>query len=86
MKKPQVEQGCQYITIRVRGHLPGRYLEHFENMQITKFAAGETLISGEVKDQAQLFGILIRIRDLGIPLLEISYGSPIFTTQEINND
>ncbi len=72
MEEPRVEPGSQHITIRIRGLLPDRYFEGFESMQVTELVNGETLISGEVGDQAQLFGLLIRIRDLGIPLLDIS--------------
>jgi hypothetical protein len=32
---------------------------------------GEALISGPVVDQAALHGLLIRIRDLGLPLLSV---------------
>ncbi|MBK5109210.1 MAG: hypothetical protein JJE12_13830 [Anaerolineales bacterium] len=86
MEEPRVESGSQHITIRIRGHLPDRYFEGFEGMRVTKLANGETMISGEVGDQAQLFGLLIRIRDLGIPLLEINCCTSTFTKEEIEND
>ena len=35
-------------------------------------AAGRTTISGPVADQAALHGLLTRIRDLGLTLLEVS--------------
>ena len=79
MEEPRLEPGSQQIIIRIRGHLPDRYVERFEGMQVTKLAKGETLISGEIGDQAQLFGLLIRIRDLGIPLLEINCCKSTFT-------
>jgi len=86
MEEPRVEPGSQHITIRIRGHLPDRYFEGFEGMRVTKLANGETLISGDVEDQAQLFRLLIRIRDLGIPLLDISCCKSTFTKEEIEND
>jgi len=86
MEEPRVEPGSQHIIIRIRGHLPDRYFERFEGMQVTKLANGETLIFGEIGDQAQLFGLLTRIRDLGIPLLEINCYKSSFTKEEIEND
>jgi hypothetical protein len=86
MKAPRAEQGSQYITIRIRGHLPDRYFESFEGVQIVKLEQGETLIAGEVEDQAQLFGLINRIRDLGIPLLEINCCKSKFTSEETENE
>ena len=51
-----------------------------------KLEQGETLIAGEVEDQAQLFGLIIRIRDLGIPLLEINCCKSIITSEETENE
>ncbi|GAC1534538.1 MAG: hypothetical protein NVS2B7_02790 [Herpetosiphon sp.] len=57
--------------IRVRGHLPDRYTSWFDNMNITRQPSGETLLAGELVDQSALFGVLLKIRDLGIPLLAV---------------
>jgi hypothetical protein len=81
-----VQQQSQHIKIRISGHLADRYVENFEGLQVTKLAVGETLISGEVEDQAQLFGLLLRIRDLGIPLLEIDCCTSIIAKQENHNE
>ena len=72
MKDARAETQSQHFEIRIRGHLSELRSDSFEDMQTTKLTNGETLISGEIEDQAQLFGLLIRIRDLGIPLLEIN--------------
>lgn len=65
-----------YIEIRINGHLSDQRRRSFEGLKVTHFANGKTLISGEIKDQAQLFGILIRIRDMGIPLLSVNIIQP----------
>lgn len=62
----------RYYQIRIAGHLSQARINDFEGMQLTLLPNGETLISGRLKDQAELFGILIRIRDLGIPLLSLT--------------
>ena len=76
MKDPRAETQSQYLEIRIRGHLSDQRSNSFEGLQVTKLANGETLIAGEFDDQAQLFGLLIRIRDLGIPLIEINCCPP----------
>lgn len=46
--------------------------EWFEGLTITPDEDGNTLLSGPVVDQAALYGILKKIRDLGIPLLSVN--------------
>jgi hypothetical protein len=63
-----LDSGCTY-TIRVRGRLDHqRWSQWFDGMTIT-VQQGETLISGPVPDQAALYGMLARLRDLALPLL-----------------
>jgi hypothetical protein len=58
--------------IRVRGHLPPRYAAWFEPLTITCESDGATLLAGELPDQGALFGMLLKIRDMGLPLLSVS--------------
>lgn len=58
-------------SIRIRGHLPDRYTSWFNNLNIMRDPTGETLLTGELPDQGALFGVLLRIRDLGLPLLSV---------------
>jgi hypothetical protein len=58
--------------ILVRGHLPDRYVARFAPLTLTREPSGETLLAGELVDQGALFGILLKIRDLGLPLLTVS--------------
>jgi hypothetical protein len=62
----------QSYQIRVEGHLDDSRAGGLEDMTINLLPDGQTLISGRVKDQAELFGILIRIRDMGIPLISVN--------------
>lgn len=62
---------ASYYVIRVRGQLDPRRARWFEGMTITALENGDTLISGEVPDQPALHGLLNRIRDLGLPLIEV---------------
>jgi hypothetical protein len=66
----------KYFEIKIDGHLSDRRSRLFNGLQVEHLASGETLICGVFKDQAQLFGILILIRDMGIPLLSVNrFGS-----------
>lgn len=60
-----------HYRIEVSGHLSSRRARIFEGWQVTLTSDGRTIVSGEEIDQSALFGILIRIRDLGIPLLSV---------------
>ena len=62
--------------IRVKGHLEAHWSEWFDNLTITLEANGETLLSGPVRDQPALHGLLKKIRDLGLPLLLVKRLEP----------
>jgi len=58
--------------IRVRGALDPHWSEWFDGMAVTYDANGDTLLTGLLADQAALYGVLHRIRDLGLILLAIA--------------
>jgi hypothetical protein len=60
-----------YYVITVRGHLDEQWSAWFEGMTITNTANGEAVLAGPVIDQAALHGLLIKIRDLGLPLIAV---------------
>ena len=62
--------------IRVKGQVGPEWSEWFDGMTITCDETNETILSGQVLDQAALYGILNKIRDLGLPLLSIMRESP----------
>ena len=55
--------------IRVEGHLGPMWKKKFAGLTITLEEGGETLLTGPVVDQAELHGLLKKIRDLGLPLV-----------------
>ena len=57
--------------IRIKGHLAPHWSGWFEGLTIQLLANGETLLTGPVVDQAALYGVLRKVRDLGIPLLSV---------------
>lgn len=64
-----------YYVITVRGHLDTHWSAWFEGFTITNATNGEALLAGPVVDQAALHGLLIKIRDLGLPLIAVVPGS-----------
>ena len=57
--------------IRVKGHLDDRWSDWLGDMTLHLQEDGTTLLVGPVVDQAALHGLIIRIRDLGLPLLSV---------------
>jgi hypothetical protein len=65
-----------FYEIRVEGHLDGRWSEWFDRLEITNLDNGETMLSGDIVDQAALHGVLAKVRDLNLALVEVSSESP----------
>jgi hypothetical protein len=61
-----------YYRIRLKGHLDDHWSAWFDNMTISNEANGEAALYGPLVDQAALHGVLIKIRDLGLPLLAVT--------------
>lgn len=62
--------------IRVRGHLDRNWSQWLGGMTIAHEANGETVMMGPVRDQAALFGLLMRVRDLGLTLISVIPSEP----------
>jgi hypothetical protein len=61
-----------HYEILVEGVLDAGWSAWFDGLQISGDAnVGTTTIAGPVTDQAALHGLLAKIRDLGLPLLEV---------------
>src|SRR5438067_625813 len=62
--------------IRLKGHLGRHWTDWFGGLTLTALDNGETLLTGPVVDQAALYGLLRKVRDLGIPLLSVVHVKP----------
>jgi hypothetical protein len=58
-------------TIRVKDHLEPFWQARFDNLTIAREQDGTTMLSGLIPDQAALYGILVKMRDLGLTLLSL---------------
>jgi len=59
------------FEIRIKGHLDEQWADWFGGLTITLEENGDTLLTGPVADQAALYGLLRRVRDLGMPLVSV---------------
>jgi len=78
----QLDQPALYL-IKIQGRLDAGWSAWFDDLAITVNGGnGEpsvTTLTGPVKDQAALHGLLTRIRDLGLPILLVQYLGRLFT-------
>ena len=58
--------------------LDSRWSAWFDGLQMTSDQRGHTVIAGPVTDQAALHGLLAKVRDLGLELLEIRRTDPFW--------
>ena len=65
MATPQAYEIC------VEGRLGSEWSDWFDGLTITNEPRGRMMLSGALPDQAALHGILIKIRNLGLPLLSV---------------
>jgi len=62
------DNACGY-EFRVTGHLDDRWSAWFDGLAIVRDDDGTSTLTAAVADQAQLHGILARLRDVGATLL-----------------
>jgi len=62
--------------IRIKGHLDSRWAASFDGLSLTRESGGTTAIRGPVADQAALYGLLEKLRDLGLPLVSVTQIEP----------
>ena len=62
--------------IRIKGHLGPQWTDWFGGLAIAVEEDGDTLLTGPVVDQAALYGLLKKVRDLGMPLVSVNSIEP----------
>ena len=61
--------------IILRGRLGDHFASAFDGMTLEP-GPGQTVLTGEIRDQAHLYGLLDRLRDFGIELLAVEPAGP----------
>jgi hypothetical protein len=62
-----------FCEIVVKGHLDVDWSEWFEGLTIAHNDKGETMLSGHIRDQAALYGIIAKVRDMGLSLILVKF-------------
>lgn len=66
----------EIYQIVVKGHLESEWSDWFDGLTITLVDNGDSILTGPLADQTALHGVLIKIRDLGLPLLSLTRIDP----------
>ena len=69
------DTGATY-QIRVEGILDPKWSDWFDGFSI-EYVDGDTTLTGLVLDQPALYGLLAKIRDLGLTLLRVELIEPL---------
>jgi hypothetical protein len=62
---------AQRYWIRVKGHLDPSWSAWFNNLSITHDASGDTVLAGPLPDQAALYGLIEKARNLNLRLVGV---------------
>ena len=73
-----------FYEIRIEGRLDAQWQDWFDGMSVTLEADGTTLLSGPVPDQPALYGLLRKVRDLGLPLISVKQTPATLNRQNSN--
>lgn len=71
MSRSPTPRGPVGYIVRIAGHLDAHWSAWFGDFTITRETDGTTTLRGIVADQAELHGLLVKVRDLGVTLLSV---------------
>ena len=60
-----------YVSIRIKGHLDPSWQEYLEGLEIVQEADGTTRLSGTLRDQSALYGVLNMMSQLHLALISL---------------
>lgn len=56
------------LELHVKGMIDQQWSDWFGGLEITSLGYDETVLTGTIPDQAALYGIISRLRDMGLQL------------------
>lgn len=65
-----------HCNIQIKGHLSHQWSDWFGGLTIENRPDGNAVISGVLPDQAALYGVLDRMRDLGVTIISLNCATP----------
>jgi hypothetical protein len=65
-------EGGSIYQIKIKGYLDLHWADWLGGLEISHDVQGNSLLTGMLPDQSALHGILVQIRDLGMPLISLS--------------
>ena len=74
----------QFYEIQIQGHFDSQWTDWFDGMSIILQEDGTTLLSGAVPDQPALYGLLRKVRDLGLTLVAVNRITSALNLQSID--
>jgi len=63
----------QTVEIRVGEHIDEHWSEWFSGFKIIYTEANETILIGDVEDKSALYGLIAKLRDLGVSLIAVNF-------------
>lgn len=76
MTHPVSGRGPAAYQLRIDGHLDQHWSRWFGDLALTHDDDGTTTLVGVIADQAELHGLLTKIRDLGVTLISVEVVNP----------
>jgi hypothetical protein len=65
----------QYL-VQIEGYLPDGWCQLMERMEIIRQVGGMTTLAGPIRDQAELYGLVVKLQNLGLTLISINQTAP----------
>lgn len=61
-----------YYQIRLKGHIDPSWSAWFDGLTITHERDGSSTLAGPVVDSSALYGVIAKVRDLGLTLIAVT--------------
>jgi len=65
----------QTVEIKIKGQVDPDWSDSMAGLKITPTMDGNTLLSGRIRDQSALYGLLSHLSNLGLQLISVSSAS-----------
>jgi hypothetical protein len=62
------------VEIHIEGRLDPLWIDWLDGFSLSYPGQNETVLTGQVNDQAALYGLIAKLRDLGVKLLTVNLG------------